>query len=180
MIEDKLLILRVKRGSDRALTRIYEKYKNYLLTVSTALLNDVSLAEDSVHDVFVSLAKSISEFELTGSLRKYLAVCVTNRVRNMNKSIKPLHFAAGQAEQFVSGSCRPEQVAILTECSARINTALAQLNYEQREVVTLHLISGMKFREIAKLQGKSTNTIQSRYRYGMDKLQSRLDEEATL
>ncbi len=76
MLEDKLLILRAKRGSERAFNRIYTKYKNYLLTVAIALLNDVSVAEDSVHDVFVSFAKSISEFELTGSLKHYLAVCV--------------------------------------------------------------------------------------------------------
>ncbi|MHC4095110.1 MAG: hypothetical protein ACYSWZ_08180 [Planctomycetota bacterium] len=38
----------------------------------------------------------------------------------------------------------------------------------------------MKFREIAKLQDVSTSTIQSRYRYGLDKLRSILDYEAKL
>ena len=177
MLEDKLLIRRLKRGSENAFNRIYEKYKNYLLTLATALLHDVSVAEDIVHDVFVTFAKSMEEFELTGSLKRYLAVCVANRARNVNKALKPLNLAADQAEHFVSGSPRPEQSAILAEHSERINDAMAQLTYEQREVVALHLISGMKFRQISELKDKSINTIQSRYRYGLEKLQSLLDEK---
>ena len=178
MLEDKLLIRRFKRGSEGAFSRIYEKYKNYLLTIATALLNDVSVAEDIVHDVFVSFAKSMEEFQLTGSLKRYLAVCVINRARNINKAIKPLNLVAGQTERLVSGSPMPEQSAILAEYSERINNAMVQLKYEQREVITLHLISGMKFRQISELQDKSINTIQSRYRYGLEKLLSLLDEEA--
>jgi DNA-directed RNA polymerase specialized sigma24 family protein len=35
----------------------------------------------------------------------------------------------------------------------------------------------MKFREIARLHGISVNTIQGRYRYGLNKLRSILDGE---
>jgi DNA-directed RNA polymerase specialized sigma24 family protein len=53
MIEDKLLIWRFKRGSSDALCRIYKKYKDNLLRLAAALLNDTSAAEDVVHDFFV-------------------------------------------------------------------------------------------------------------------------------
>jgi len=66
---------------------------------------------------------------------------------------------------------------MLAEDMQRINDALAQIPYEQREVVTLHLKAGMKFREIARLQNGSVNTIQSRYRYGLEKLRLLLDDE---
>jgi RNA polymerase sigma-70 factor (ECF subfamily) len=54
---------------------------------------------------------------------------------------------------------------------------MQQLPCEQREVIILHLQSGMRFRAIADSQGVSINTIQSRYRYGLDKLRSLLDFE---
>ncbi len=38
-MEDKLLVLRCKRGSREALGRIYEKYKGDLLNLGLALLN---------------------------------------------------------------------------------------------------------------------------------------------
>ena len=179
MLEDKLLIRRFKRGSEDAFKCIYDKYKNYLLTIAISLLNDVSAAEDIVHDVFVSFAESIEGFELTGSLRRYLAICVINRARNMNKAIRPLNLAVDERRHSVSNSAKPERSAILTEDCERINNAMAKLKYEQREVITLHLKGGMKFRQISELQNKSINTIQSRYRYGMEKLRSLLDEEVT-
>ena len=46
MIEDRLLIWKFKHGSSDALRRIYEKHRVYLLTLATALLNDVNTAED--------------------------------------------------------------------------------------------------------------------------------------
>jgi DNA-directed RNA polymerase specialized sigma24 family protein len=39
------------------------------------------------------------------------------------------------------------------------------------------LQSRMKFRQIARSQGVSVNTVMSRYRYGLDKLRSIIDGE---
>ncbi|MHC4575215.1 MAG: sigma factor-like helix-turn-helix DNA-binding protein, partial [Planctomycetota bacterium] len=54
---------------------------------------------------------------------------------------------------------------------------LAKLPYEQREVFVLHAQGDMKFREIAGLVGVSTATVQSRYRYGAEKLRGLLEKE---
>ena len=73
MIEDKFLVLRFKRGSGEALRRIYEKYEGDLLTVATALLNDVNTAEDVVHDFFVWFALSAEKLRLDKSLKGYVS-----------------------------------------------------------------------------------------------------------
>ncbi|MHC4646813.1 MAG: RNA polymerase sigma factor [Planctomycetota bacterium] len=177
MFEDKQLIRQFKQGSEEAFSLIYEKYKDYLLTLSTALLNDISAAEDVVHSVFVGLAESIEDFELTGSLKKYLAICALNRARNVKKARRLSAFPISEAEHAACDSARPEHSAMLAEDSRRVNDALARLPYEQREVITLHLKGGMKFRQIASLQNESINTVQSRYRYGLEKLRSLLNEE---
>ena len=60
MLEDKRLVLKCRRGSKEAMCRLYEKYKDDLLTLAKGLLGEQAEAEDVVHDVFVSLqAKSI-------------------------------------------------------------------------------------------------------------------------
>jgi len=55
--------------------------------------------------------------------------------------------------------------------------ALAQLPCEQRQVIVLHVLGCLRFREIARQSDESINTIQSRYRYGLTKLQSLLNGE---
>ncbi len=69
MLEDELLKLKFKRGDTDVLADIYDKYADYLLTIAVALLNDPGLAEDVLHDVFVSFAKSVPHFRQRGSLK---------------------------------------------------------------------------------------------------------------
>ncbi len=78
-----------------------------------------------------------------------------------------------------SNSDGPMEHAIGREESGQLKDLLAQLPYEQREIIVLHLHHGMRFREIAKSLGISINTVQSRYRYGLDKLRSILNSVVT-
>ena len=177
-MEDKLLILRFKQGSSEALHRIYEKYRLYLLKLAVALLNDVSLAEDVVHDVFVKFVQSADQFRINGSLKAYLRTCVVNGVRNKARSDQVRNYVElSQAGPIPSGQNGSDQWTVIKEESMKINSALGEITFEQREVVVLHLHGGMKFREIADLQAVSTKTIQSRYRYGLNKLRSILNSE---
>jgi RNA polymerase sigma-70 factor (ECF subfamily) len=178
MLEDKLLIWKLKSGDGAALTRVYEKYKNDLLRIAAGLSTRASVAEDIVHDVFVSLAQSPQKLKLSGNLKGYLAICVANRVRNSNRA-EQRHEAVAldEAEPVTPDSQRPDRWIIQNEQLERLNNAMAQLPYPQREAVILHVQGGMRFRAIAKSQSVSINTIQSRYRYGLDKLRSLLDGE---
>ena len=177
MIEDELLKWRFKCGSRDALQRIYEKYQDYLLTLAIALLNDVSAGEDVLHDVFVSFAQSAEKFSMRGSLKGYLAACVTNRARDRIRARKRQPVAVDEVDSISSESNGPDQIVICSEESRRLAEAIAQLPFSQREVIILRLKGGMRFKEIAQLQGTSVNTVKGRYRYGVDKLRSILDGE---
>ena len=177
MLEDKLLVLKCRRGSKDAMCRIYEKYKDYLLTLAKGLLGEHAEAEDVVHDVFVAFARSAGRFQLTGSLRGYLATCVSNLARDKMRARKRKPESLDSVDPVILDSNNPEQRAAEKEELTRLRQAISQIPYEQREAVVLHLKGGMKFREIARLQGVSLSTTHGRYRYGIDKLRSLLNGE---
>ncbi len=179
MLEDALLIWKFKAGDSTALARIYDKYKKPLLRMAAGLLNREYQAEDIVHDVFLWLAQSPEKVRLGGNLRSFLATCVVNRVRNSNRAgrRRGSDTTATAVAVEARDHSEPQRWLIASERRAKLNEALAQLPYEQREVVILHLQGKMKFREIAKSQSASINTVQSRYRYGLEKLRSLLDGE---
>ena len=178
MVEDRLLIWKFKLGNRDALRRIYEKYKNDLLKLAVALTNDVNTAEDVVQDVFVSFAQSAARIQTSGNLKKYLATCIANRIRNRKRD-QQRHEASGieDSDCVISDAKRPEQWAMLSEELALLSDAMAQIPYEQREVIGLYMQGGMTFRQIAKVRNASINTIQGRYRYGLNKLRSILNSE---
>lgn len=178
MLEDTVLIWRFKRGSREALCRIYEKYRTDLLRLAALLLSNKSDAEDAVHDVFVSFARSAETLRLAGSLKGYLLTCVANNARNRNRARQRRQTVRlDEAAEVASPDTTPEQWIAYSEELQRWSDALAELPYEQREVVTLHLRAGMTFRRIARLQAISVNTAKGRYRYALAKLRSTFNGE---
>ncbi len=177
-MEDKLLIWRFKLGSTDALRRIYHKYKDDLLKLAVALANDANVAEDSVQDVFVSFAQSAARIQPRGNLKSYLMTSVANRIRNRRRD-RQRHETSGvdDSDCAICDRRGPEQWAILSEELELLSDAMAQLPYEQREVIGLYMQGGMTFRQIAKARGASINTVQGRYRYGLNKLRSILNGE---
>jgi RNA polymerase sigma-70 factor (ECF subfamily) len=176
MLEDKLLIWKFKGGSDEALCRIYRKYGDYLLALAAALLKDVNAAEDVVHDIFCKFIESREKFKLSGNLKSFLSTCVVNLARDRLRARKLHDCDLDEAATKALDTNEPQHDAIFGEQARDLNRAIAQLAYEQREVIMLHLRGGMKFREIARMQGIPINTAKSRYRYGLEKLRELLSD----
>ena len=175
MIEDELLKLRFKAGSIDALQRIYQKYRDYLLTLAMVMSNDTAGAEDIVHDVFVSLTRSPDRFKLTGSLKHYLATCVANKARDYLRAGKrnAVRVRAIAEPQREAGS--PEESLICDEQARQVYEVLAQVPYEMREVIALRIKAGLGFKQIARMQNASYVAVQARYRRGIETLRSLLN-----
>ncbi len=179
MVEDKILVWKFNRGSKDALRRIYEKFKDDLLGLAVTLLRDRSVAEDVVHDVFVSFAQTTGTYRLSGTLKGYLSTCVANAARDKNRLRSGTNTGLDAVEVVDSNPDGPMEHAICSEESGRLIDLLSRLPYEQREVIVLHLHHGMRFREIAGALDISINTVQSRYRYGLDKLRTIINSVVT-
>ena len=150
------------------------------MRLAVALLNDVNQAEDVVNDSFLVFTKSMGEICLTGNLKSFLTTCVVNHARSVYRARqRKKTVGLDEARQAKSDSNGPQQSAILNEEYQQLKDAMAELPYQQQEIIILHLQNSMRFRQIAKLQNISINTAKSRYRYGLDKLRSLLDDEVT-
>jgi RNA polymerase sigma-70 factor (ECF subfamily) len=178
MLEDRLLIRRLRRGHEPAMIRVYAKYKNLLLKLACGLVRDNAAAEDLVQDVFVRLAQSADRLQVNGSLKGYLIQSVVNGARNVHRAERRRgRDAAAPSEAVAPDESRPDRWVLHHDRLRVLHAALEQLPAEQREVVTLHLRAELTFREIAKLQDVSINTVQSRYRYGLEKLRTLMNGE---
>ena len=176
MSEDKHLQKLLRHGDRSALRRLYEKYRTDLFTVALSLVHDVHAAEDCLQDVFARLAEGAADMKIRRNLKGYLVSSVANRARDRLRSkTKPLDKVGNFGCS--ASSTNPVKVLIDREESARLFNMLMRLPYDQREVFVLHAQGEMKFREIAELQNVSVKTVQSRYRYGMEKLQALLEKD---
>ena len=176
-VEDKVLIWKFNRGDCEAVRTIYDKHKCELLALAVSLLNNTTAAEDVVHDVFLAFLR-LPHFRLTVSLKGYLATCVANGARNvLRANSRRRQDSLDEQIPVASGDLQPDGVAVFSEDCRLLTRAIGELPYEQREVVLLHHHGGLKFAQIAKSQEVSINTVLGRYRYGMEKLKSRMNSE---
>ena len=180
MVKDKLLVWKFRKGDEDALRRIYDRYKDDLLTIAFCLLCKIDDAAEVLHDVFLSFAGNAGEFHLYGGLRSYLTTCVVSSVhkRLYSQMYEVIETRSGVQE---AGPHLQEarETVFDDEQTERLTKALSRLPIRQREVIVMHLQGRMQFREIAKLQNISTNTARNRYRYGLEELLSNLGREAT-
>ena len=171
-------MMRFNRGDTEALRDIYALYKDDLVSLAAALLHNKTSAEDVVHDVFAKLIQNQTRLHITQNLRQYLMTSVANVARQHYHSQRRAQGVPLEPATADIGDPRPPEAALLAdEQKHLLAEALAALPYEQREVILLRHFSALKFKQIAALHDVSINTIQGRYRYGLDKLRSLLNGE---
>lgn len=178
MSEDRQLLMALHHGEAAALRQIYLKYKDDLLTIARSLVYDIHTAEDCLQDVFVSLASD--RCRIRSNLKGYLLSSVVNRARdylrrraahsNCKVNIRARRFDTAGPIDIVAQDVQMKAVL----------GALEMLSCEQREVIVLHLQGDMKFREIAAMLDMSVNSVQSRYRYGIEKLRQFLTKKEAI
>ena len=168
---------RFNQGGRHALQEIYDLYKKDMMTLATALLFDKTLAEDVLHEVFAKLIGLQGRLRINSTLRGYLLQAVANGARTINRAqridptkVDALNDSRGDVE-------RPESDVVRAEQRQRLEQALAELPYEQREVLLLRHYGQLKFRVIARQHGVSMSAVQARYRYGLKKLRSLLGDD---
>ncbi len=178
MSEDRQLLKDLQRGETAAWWRIYLKYKDDLLTVARSLVCDVNTAEDCLQEVFVSLVSD--ECKVSSNLKGYLLSCVVNRARDhLRRRDAQSNCQVNMQTQRIDVT-DPAHVLADDDRMKTVTRTLEKLSSEQREVIVLHLQGDMKFRQIAAMLNMSINTVQSRYRYGMEKLRQLLTKKEAI
>lgn len=153
---------------------LYDAHASSLLAFALSLTRSSADARDVLQDVFTRLAHHPRRLDDVRDARGFLlrlthhaAIDLFRRQQRQLRQTEPLGEAPPSA--FASATDPDEQA--FREALAG---ALAELPPDQRAVVHLKLWEGLTFEQIASLLDIPPNTAASRYRYGLEKLRSRL------
>ena len=133
-------------------------------------------AEDTLQDVFVTIAKKRTAVAKARKLKPYLFRLSRNAALNRMKRNKRISFQEREAWEWLMLSGKEGSP---TDREQQVETALATLPEKQRAILVLKFYRDKTLREIGDLLGVSANTAGSRYRYGMAKLRDLLREVPT-
>lgn len=169
-LSDERLLKKAKQGCKESMQQIYEQNKGPLMMCAKSMIFDKDAAEDIVHDVYVSFARSVKTLRIRGSLKAYLCAGVCNRARDLLRRKQTRERHSDQLAADEQRQQTPYDQLALEEATLGLKQALQKLPWEQREVLLLRTKADMTFNEIASHQRISANAAQARFRYGIGKL----------
>jgi len=163
--------------SDCDLATLYEQNLDRMYRHALMLLASHSDAEDAVHQVFSKLAgpdRATCSLESSGA---YLHRAVRNECfRIMARRKRPWNRTVGNNTEPLLEAVPENAGLAMDEQRLTVEHALKQLPDEQREVIHLKIYEQMTFRQISESVDVSINTVASRYRYAIKRLQALLGE----
>jgi RNA polymerase sigma-70 factor (ECF subfamily) len=159
-----------------ALDLVWNEYASDLLGYLVTIHGSRHEAEDTLQEVFVTIATKRAYVAVARNLKAYLfrlaRNSALNRIKREGRRREKLHQTADWLEVEVSDAGGEE------DRSGLLATALARLPEKQRTVVVLKFFRDKTLSEIGNMLQISGNTAASRLRYGIEKLKHLLSEES--
>jgi RNA polymerase sigma-70 factor (ECF subfamily) len=178
------------QGGDRAaFAQLVRRHQRALFNFALRLTRDPSAAEEVVQDAFLRAVRSAGEFEHASRFATWLYTIARNlcidhsrkRVLRNHPSLDgPGTTSGGEGPTLADRTADPgsnvERAATAAEIRVRVVAAVDALPDEQREVFLLREVSDLPFKEIALVVGVPENTVKSRMRYALERLQAQLSD----
>ena len=148
-------------GDRSAFTDIYNELKTPVFTVIFRMVQNRADAEDVMQELFLRLLRHGKDDGIKNP-RAYVYMTARNMAIDSlrKKGFEELSEDIPDNTDGESDSC----------CKMDIETALSKLNVKEREIVSLHLNAGLKFKEIAAIQNIPLGTALFRYNSAIKKL----------
>jgi len=157
-LSDLELIAAINRGDAAAFEVLYFRYRDWVAALAFRFTGDADAALDVLQETFLYVLRKFPGFRLTANFKTFIYPAV----RNLSIA------ARRKAERYQASEEDLKQIeqtpgAIKTEpASGDLETVLADLPDEQREVVLLRFVDGLSLAEIAEAMTIPLGTVKSR------------------
>ena len=161
----------VAQGDRDALRFLYLESGRAVYAYALSLLKSPQDAEDVLHDCFLRAWEHAAAYSSQGKPMAWLLTIARNlclsRLRERKRiGTLPDDYAQTPAAQTLS----PEERMAL-------HATLSGLSERDRQIVVLHVVAGMKHREIAAMLDMPLGTVLSQYRRALKKLRTEMEQE---
>ena len=165
------LILRVAGGEREALAELYRRTRSAVYGLALSYLKNAHDAQDLTQDVYVQAWDCAGQYRPTGSPMGWLlAVCRNLCLMRLRREER--HAALSEEEW---DAIPAQECGLDADEHTLLQQALASLADEERRIVLLHAVTGMKHREIAALLELPLPTVLSKYHRALKKMRAYLE-----
>lgn len=175
--QSEILIEKAKKGDDKAQNKIVNLLFKRIYNFSLNFFGDHDLAMEVTQITFITVIRKLDQLQDIKRFKTWLYRIATNYCHEeQRKNLRFQQVGLEAIDNEFYSSYNADDPVSTTEVSRIIRRLLNRLPDEQKEVIILKELEGLKFREIAKVLGESENTIKTRCYYGLKALQDFLEK----
>lgn len=168
------LLLNLKNGERRALVDIYEKTKRAVYSVAYGVLQNNAAAEDVMQETYIKICEKIDGYD-GGKPLGWICAIAKNQALDVYRKNKRL---VGLTDNGIGVNEEDkDNVENNIMASNIIVTARKTLTKSEFMIVHLHLIGGLKHREISKLVGKAPSSVRWTYTEAIKKIKAAVEKD---
>jgi RNA polymerase sigma-70 factor, ECF subfamily len=173
---DATLVMAISRYQQEALAEAYRRHAGAVFALARRLLNDPTLAEEIVQEVFLRIWNSPERFDpARGTLRSYLlAQCHGRSVDLLRSETSRRRREDRDAHRAAESGYDLEHEVVDLTVAERVKEALVTLPAGEREAIALAYFGGHTYREVADILDQPEGTVKSRIRSGLKRLRTEL------
>ena len=188
-VMDEELLRRFNDGAAEAFEVLLARYERPLFNFILRHVSERTRAEEILQDAFLRVIERSKEFKGESKFSTWLYtiarnLCIDESRKMVFRRHKSLDAQLGGddgegpalVERTAGSGPAVDRAAIARELKPQIAEAIAALPEEQREVFLMREIQNMPFKDIATIVGVPENTVKSRMRYALERLQEALAE----
>jgi RNA polymerase sigma factor (sigma-70 family) len=171
-LTDDALLEQVGVGDPDAFACLYDRHASIAFGLALRVVRDRALAEDVVQDAFLDAWRTANRFRPTrGGARSWLLMLVHRRAVDM---VRRRVRMVPSPDLLVDAAESASDVAWLNLERVQVQSALASLAPEQRQVLELAYYGGLTQSEVAEATGEPLGTVKSRTASGLRRLRDAL------
>lgn len=159
-------IFAVAQGDDLALERLYTLTSSAIYSYALSVTKNPEDARDVMHDTFVKVYESAHNYISDGKPMAWLLTIAKNLCYTLFR--KQARFA-DVSDEDIEARFAEDEAPI--EDKLAVKQMLSVLDENERQIVSLHAVAGLKHREIASMLDMPLATVLSKYNRAIKKLQ---------
>jgi RNA polymerase sigma-70 factor (ECF subfamily) len=183
---DEALVARFQRGERAAFATLVRRHQGALYHFAFRQLRNGPAAEDVVQETFVRVVQNVADFKNEARFTTWVYtitrnLCIDQLRKRAHRKHPSLDEPRGDegdgrtlGELVADKKSDTERSAGSSEMKEHIARAVAKLPDDQREVFLMREVANLPFKEIAEITGVPENTVKSRMRYALERLQEAL------
>jgi RNA polymerase sigma-70 factor (ECF subfamily) len=179
--EEKMLIVKAKKGDTKAFEVLIRKYQKPIYYICYRMTGAHQAADDLSQDVFIKAYFALSQFREEMNFFSWIRKIAVNRAINYLKVWKREKTMGGD-EMSVSQNLdaspqeKPEETYQRKQMVKKFKKALQELSAEQRAIFVLKVYENQSYEQIALALNIPQGTVMSRLSRARQKLKNAMSE----